>query len=86
MFWNVTLCSPLNVNRDFLCLLPDSSWFLIWLHLRPVRFRWFNLDELHGVKARKQDLLQARFVYFFGITLGWVISREGVEGSDRYLF
>jgi hypothetical protein len=48
VFWNITLCSPVKVNRHFrgtcrllfqLCLLAISRWFLAWLIIRPWRWK-----------------------------------------------
>jgi hypothetical protein len=50
VFWDIMLCSPFKVKpfrgtcclifrAEELCLLPTSCWFLVWLILRPWKWR-----------------------------------------------
>jgi hypothetical protein len=49
IFWNITLSSPLRVNRRFggtcCLLLPASCWFLALLSLRHWRWKQFFLPK-----------------------------------------
>jgi hypothetical protein len=65
IFWDITLRSPLKVNRRFggifrQGLLPSPRWFLAWLIIRPWRWRRnvppkrrFTFNGLHGVIFQK---------------------------------
>jgi hypothetical protein len=72
IFWHITPCSPLKVNRQFrdtfrlcLCLLPASRWFLAWFILRPWRLRWhippklrWTFDGLQGIISQKVEFFR----------------------------
>jgi hypothetical protein len=65
IFWDITVCSPLSVNRRFgvIYRLHLHGGFLLSLFLRPWRWRRYvtpkrrlTLNGLHGVISRKMVL------------------------------
>jgi hypothetical protein len=59
--WDITSCSPLEVNRPFY-FLPASCWLLAWLTLRLWRWRRhvplkrrLTFSGLHGVICKKMS-------------------------------
>jgi hypothetical protein len=61
VFWDITPCSPLSVNRRW--LLSASRCFIAWLIRRPWRWRqhvpskrWLTFNGLHGVISQMIEL------------------------------
>jgi hypothetical protein len=72
LFWNITPCSLLKMNRRFgvTAELNTSCWFLVWLFRRPWRWRRHSppkrlliFDGLHCVISQKAELFSTSFFY-----------------------
>jgi hypothetical protein len=79
--YDITLCSPLKVNRRFgatrrlhLCLLPPSRHFISWLFL--LYWRWehvppkrrLSFNGLHGVISQKIEIFTTTAVRTSDVT------------------
>jgi hypothetical protein len=68
VFWYITLCSPLKVNRRFRGFHLLSRWFLAWLMLRHRRWRRrvspkrrLTFNAIRGAISEKSELFSKVF-------------------------
>jgi hypothetical protein len=94
IFWDITPCNPLKVNRRFTCHLL-SCWFLAWLILWPRRWRWYvhpnrrlTFSRLRGVISQVIFLVYFHFeMHRFSIVeWGWLLNNEFERCGGKWLW